>query len=83
MYLPGRYFFTRQLPCTTAVLGLEQVAQELSTLLEPFFDCAARQALAFGDLDVGNGFAQLHAPDLAHHVQGDHVEFLLKVSKGQ
>ncbi|WP_157900076.1 antitoxin VbhA family protein [Rhodoferax koreensis] len=27
--------------------------------------------------------AQLHAPDLANHVHGDHLESLLKVSAGQ
>jgi hypothetical protein len=51
---------------------------------EPFFDRVARQPRALGDLAVGEFFAQLHAPDLTYHFQGDHLlALLLKYSAGQ
>lgn len=42
-----------------------------------------RQARALCDLAEREFVAQPHAPDLANHVHGDHLESLLKFSAGQ
>ena len=58
-------------------------AQRRTMLKVHFHDRVARQACALWDLAKRELVAQPHAPDLANHVHGDHLESLLKFSAGQ
>lgn len=49
---------------------------------EPLLDRVARQARALCDLAEGEFVAQPHAPDLANHVHGDHLESPAEIFSG-
>ena len=61
----------------TSTIGHEQpfVVHFANDCNQPLLDRVARQARALRDLAEGELVAQLHAPDLANHVHGDHLVF--------